>query len=84
LRVRAVRCFAQTGPPGTPSFETRVAEMVKAIAANEPGLKRFPSARRTALVEFVIGNTLFVSTHERDYGDKLKASRPQSKKKKRS
>jgi hypothetical protein len=55
-------------PPGRPSFEARVAEIVKAIVANQPRLKRFPPAKRTALVEFVIGNMLFVSTHELGHG----------------
>src|SRR5262245_8269068 len=34
-------------PPGTPSFEARVAEIVQTIAANEPRLKRFRPAKRT-------------------------------------
>jgi len=57
----------QTAPvPG--AFAARVAEIERNLVENEPRLKRFPPAKRKALVEFVIGNILFVSTHELGHG----------------
>lgn len=46
-----------------PSFKARVDEAAR-ILAQEPGLKRVPSAQHQMLVEFVVGNLLYVATHE--------------------
>jgi Putative metallopeptidase len=57
----------QTGPvPG--AFAARVAEIERGLVEKEPRLKRLPPAKRKALIEFVIGNVLFVSTHEFGHG----------------
>ena len=60
--------FAQPQPPTATTFEARVAEAVKSLVETRPGLKRFPMQKRKALVEFVIGNILFVSAHELGHG----------------
>jgi hypothetical protein len=61
--------FAQAAPPAPQSFEARVAETVRELVqGGGPGLKRMPPAKRKALVEFVIGNLLFVSAHELGHG----------------
>jgi hypothetical protein len=55
-----------TSPPG--SFATRVLEIERGLVESEPGLKRLPPARRKTLIEFVIGNVLFVAAHELGHG----------------
>jgi hypothetical protein len=60
--------LAQAAPPTAPSFAERVAETERALVEHEPGLHRFPPHKRKALIEFVIGNLLFVSTHELGHG----------------
>jgi hypothetical protein len=61
-----------TGPPSGTSaaaaFEARVEEVTRAIVEKEPRLKRLPPQNRRALLEFVLGNMLFVSTHEMGHG----------------
>jgi hypothetical protein len=58
-----------TAPPGSPSpeaqraFQARIAEQAR-LLANDPRVARVPRHRRQALVEFVVGNVLFVATHE--------------------
>ena len=54
--------FAQA-PPQAYDFEGRIDDMERALAA-EPDLKRLSRQQRRALVEFVVGNVLFVATHE--------------------
>ena len=44
-------------------FQARLEAIVQALAT-EPRLKRIPPANRQALIEFVLGNMLFVVTHE--------------------
>jgi putative metallopeptidase DUF4344 len=53
-------------PPG--SFAARVVEIERSLVESSPRLKRLPAAKRKALIEFVIGNILFVSTHELGHG----------------
>jgi putative metallopeptidase DUF4344 len=60
--------LAQAAPPAAQAFEARVAETERALVENEPRLKRLPPQKRKALIEFVIGNILFVSTHELGHG----------------
>ena len=60
--------LAQAQPPTGTTFEARVAEAIRALVETNPGLKRFPVPKRKALVEFVIGNILFVSAHELGHG----------------
>jgi Putative metallopeptidase len=45
------------------AFQVRVDDLARALA-NEPGLKRLSQQQRQATVEFVIGNMLFVASHE--------------------
>jgi hypothetical protein len=59
---------AQPQPATTTPFEARIANAVRALVETSPGLKRFPPKKRKALVEFVIGNILFVSAHELGHG----------------
>lgn len=59
---------SQAGPSAKPSFAERVAETERALVEHEPRLQHFPSHKRKALIEFVIGNLLFVSTHELGHG----------------
>ena len=59
---------AQSAAPADQSFEARLAETERALLEHEPGLHRFPPHKRKALIEFVIGNVLFVSTHELGHG----------------
>jgi hypothetical protein len=60
--------FAQPQPSAPTAFEARVAETVRELVETNPRLKRFPPPKRKALVEFVIGNMLFVSAHELGHG----------------
>jgi hypothetical protein len=59
---------AQTAPPPAPSpearqaFQARIAEQVQ-LLAKDRRFARLPQAKRQALVEFVVGNALFVTTH---------------------
>lgn len=45
------------------SFEAKIDEQARALA-NEPRLRRMSAQKRRALVEFMLGNMLFVATHE--------------------
>jgi hypothetical protein len=60
---------AQAAPPAPQplqakqSFRAKIDEAARALAS-EPRLKRVPPQKRQALVEFVLGNLLFVATHE--------------------
>lgn len=54
---------AQTAPPASPSFQSRVEETARALAS-DPRLKRVSPQKREALVEFIVGNMLFVAAHE--------------------
>ena len=49
-------------------FDARLAATERALIEHEPALHRFPPHQRKALIEFVIGNVLFVSTHELGHG----------------
>jgi hypothetical protein len=62
LLASAGLAFAQT-PPQDSAFEARVDDMARALSG-EPDLKRLSPRHRRALVEFVMGNILFVATHE--------------------
>jgi hypothetical protein len=48
---------------GNQTFHAKVDEAARAFA-NEPAFKRIAPEKRLALVEFVVGNVLFVATHE--------------------
>jgi hypothetical protein len=60
---------AQTVPPGSPSpeaqqsFQAKIDEQAR-LLASDPRLKRVPQHQQRALVEFMVGNVLFVATHE--------------------
>jgi hypothetical protein len=55
--------LAQAVPPASRSFQVGLDQAVKALAT-EPRLRRLSPQQRQARVEFVFGNTLFVTTHE--------------------
>jgi hypothetical protein len=55
-------------PPDTSAFEARVVETVRTLAESEPRLKRLTPQKRRAVIEFVIGNMLFVAAHELGHG----------------
>jgi hypothetical protein len=55
-------------PAAASAFQERVGETVRALIASGPRLKRMPPQKARALVEFVIGNILFVSVHEFGHG----------------
>lgn len=60
---------AHTVPSRTPSPEARQAfqatiDEQARLLAGEPRLRRVPKDKRQALVEFIVGNVLFVATHE--------------------
>jgi Putative metallopeptidase len=59
---------ANTAPPAKQTFAERVAETESALVEHEPSLQRFAPDKRKRLIEFVIGNLLFVSTHELGHG----------------
>jgi putative metallopeptidase DUF4344 len=60
--------WANTAPPAQETFGERVAETESALIEHEPSLQRFSPDKRKRLIEFVIGNLLFVSTHELGHG----------------
>jgi Putative metallopeptidase len=60
--------FAQAAPPAAPTFAERVAVTERELVEHEPSLHQFPAHKRQTLIEFVIGNVLFVSTHELGHG----------------
>jgi Putative metallopeptidase len=59
---------ANTAPPATQRFAERIAETESVLIEHEPTLQEFAPHKRKALIEFVIGNLLFVSTHELGHG----------------
>jgi hypothetical protein len=59
---------AQPAPAAGDSFDARLAATERALIEHEPALHRFPPHQRKALIEFVIANVLFVSTHELGHG----------------
>jgi hypothetical protein len=59
---------ANTAPPAKQTFEERVAETESALIDHELSFHRFAPDKRKRLIEFVIGNMLFVSTHEIGHG----------------
>jgi hypothetical protein len=60
--------LAQAPLPIAGSFAARIAETVRALAESEPRFKRFSPEKRKAMVEFVVGNMLFVTAHELGHG----------------
>jgi Putative metallopeptidase len=78
LRLGAIALFssalgagpatAQPAPAAGDSFDARLAATERALIEHEPALHRFPPHKRKALIEFVIANVLFVSTHELGHG----------------
>ena len=60
---------AQTVPPGSPSpearqsFQAKIDEQTR-LLASDPRLKRVPQHKQRALVEFMVGNVLFVAIRE--------------------
>jgi hypothetical protein len=63
--------LAQTAPPAPPApqtFAERVAATERELIEHEPTLHRLPPDKRKAMIEFVIGNLLFVSSHELGHG----------------
>ena len=54
---------ASPSPEARRSFQAKLDEALRALG-NEPALKRVPSGQRQALVEFIVGNVLFVTAHE--------------------
>jgi hypothetical protein len=54
---------AQTAPPDAPDFQARIEGTARAFAS-EPRLRRLTPRRRVTLIEFVVGNMLFVLEHE--------------------
>ena len=59
---------ANTAPQAEQTFAERVAETESALIEHEPSLQGFAPDKRKRLIEFVIGNLLFVSTHELGHG----------------
>ena len=61
---------AQEVPPVSPEIQAKLAEFQARIdetagtLAREPQLRRWSPKQRQTLVEFVVGNLLFVATHE--------------------
>jgi hypothetical protein len=55
--------LAQAVPPASQSFQAGLDEAVR-LLAHEPRLKGISARQRLARIEFVFGNTLFVTTHE--------------------
>jgi hypothetical protein len=59
----------KTEPPAVPSaearqsFQAKIDEQARALAT-EPSLKRVAAHKRQALLEFIVGNLLFVAAHE--------------------
>jgi len=58
---------AQAGPPQG-LFAARLVEIERNLVESSPRLKRLSPAKRKALIEFVIGNMLFVTAHEFGHG----------------
>ncbi len=62
--------LAQKVPPPSPEVQARLAEFQARLdetareLAKEPRAKRFSPQQLQALIEFVVGNVLFVATHE--------------------
>jgi Putative metallopeptidase len=59
---------ANTARPAAPTFAERVAATERELVEHEPSLRHLPPDTRKALIEFVIGNVLFVATHELGHG----------------
>jgi hypothetical protein len=59
----------KTAPPAalsgdaSRSFEARIAEQAR-VLADEPRFKHLPAPKRQGLVEFILGNMLFVAMHQ--------------------
>jgi hypothetical protein len=66
LLLTSVPAAGQPAQPA-PSFQDRMNDTANALS-NEPRLKNVPAERRQALVEFVIGNMLYVAAHEMGHG----------------
>jgi hypothetical protein len=60
--------FGQPPMPDSAGFEGRLSAAVRTLAETEPRLKQLPLPKRRALIEFVIGNMLFVTAHEVGHG----------------
>jgi hypothetical protein len=66
LGILLIDCGAaagQSAPSGSPSFQTRIEEVARALQ-DEPRLKNLSEQQRIDRVEFVTGNTLFILLHE--------------------
>ena len=74
--LAAEPALAQTAAPAPPTvraspelqariaeFEARIVDLARALA-DEPRLRGLPPQRRQKQVEFVVGNIVFVATHE--------------------
>jgi Putative metallopeptidase len=59
---------AQPPMPDSAGFEARLSKAVRTLAETEPRLRQLPLRKRQRLIEFVIGNMLFVTAHEVGHG----------------
>ena len=59
--------LAQAAPPAPSTFQEKIEQAARALAT-EPRLKGMSAKQRESLVEFVVGNMLFVATHELGHG----------------
>ena len=55
-------------PPAAENLRARIEETARALAESEPRLKRLRPEKRQAMIEFVVGNMLFVAAHELGHG----------------
>jgi putative metallopeptidase DUF4344 len=58
----------QSLPAAAQALQARIEETSRVLAEREPKLKRLAPEKRQALIEFVIGNMLFVAAHELGHG----------------
>jgi hypothetical protein len=63
LLVGGGAASGQPVPSGSPSFQTRIEDVARALQS-APRLKNLSEQQRIDRVEFVVGNTLFILLHE--------------------
>jgi hypothetical protein len=68
IALSSMPVFGQPPMPDSAGFEARLSEAVRTLAETEPRLKQLPLRKRQRLIEFIIGNMLFVTAHEVGHG----------------
>ena len=64
----ALLIASQTGVWAESSIPSKIEDAARQLAEREPRFQQFDAIQRRRLLEFIVGNTLFITTHELGHG----------------